>query len=62
LAAPRTPQISKQPAWAGKCVPPPTVPTSIDGMVTLTCSDLPSSAYSMIVKQLLLSNTHASQG
>mmetsp|Transcript_63730 Transcript_63730/g.132700 ORF Transcript_63730/g.132700 Transcript_63730/m.132700 type:complete len:273 (-) Transcript_63730:1136-1954(-) len=55
FAAPRTPQISRQPACAGRCVPPPTVPTSTLGMVTLTCRDRMSSAYSMMVRQLLLS-------
>mmetsp|Transcript_17910 Transcript_17910/g.39715 ORF Transcript_17910/g.39715 Transcript_17910/m.39715 type:complete len:242 (+) Transcript_17910:347-1072(+) len=55
LAAPRTPQMSRQPACAGRWVPPPTVPTSMEGMVTLTCRDLRSSAYSMMVRQLLLS-------
>ena len=42
LEAPLTPQMSRHPAWAGRCVPPPTVPTSIEGMVTLTCKLLPS--------------------
>ena len=42
LEAPLTPHMSKHPAWAGRCVPPPTVPTSMEGMVTLTCKLLPS--------------------
>lgn len=42
LEAPLTPQMSRHPAWAGKCVPPPTVPTSMEGIVTLTCKLLPS--------------------
>mmetsp|Transcript_70274 Transcript_70274/g.120697 ORF Transcript_70274/g.120697 Transcript_70274/m.120697 type:complete len:328 (-) Transcript_70274:157-1140(-) len=43
--APRTPMISRQAAWAGSEVPPPTVPTSMEGMVTLMCrsSSSPSS-------------------
>lgn len=34
--APRQPTTSRQAAWAGRLVPPPTVPTSIEGMLTDT--------------------------
>lgn len=40
LAAPLTPIISSAAPCAGKEVPPPTVPTSIDGMVTDMCKSM----------------------
>mmetsp|Transcript_7878 Transcript_7878/g.26807 ORF Transcript_7878/g.26807 Transcript_7878/m.26807 type:complete len:225 (+) Transcript_7878:242-916(+) len=54
-AAPRHPIISRHAPCAGSEVPPPTVPTSMLGMVTLTWRLSPSSATSMRVMQLELS-------
>jgi len=49
---PLTPSIARQPPWAWRVVPPPTVPTSTEGMVTDTCRLSPSSAKSITVMQL----------
>eukprot|EP00967_Tisochrysis_lutea_P132551 scaffold231562_cov28-Tisochrysis_lutea.AAC.1 len=40
-AAPATPSISRQARCGRKIVPPPTVPTSIDGIVHETCKSTP---------------------
>jgi len=34
---PRTPSMSNMAAWGSRIVPPPIVPTSIDGIVTEMC-------------------------
>lgn len=42
FVAPRQPTTSRHAACAGRLVPPPTVPTSTDGMVTDTCPSMGS--------------------
>lgn len=52
---PWTPNILRQAAWAGRIVPPPTVPTSREGIVQEMKRSFPSSPHgSMRVMQLLL--------
>mmetsp|Transcript_13948 Transcript_13948/g.44264 ORF Transcript_13948/g.44264 Transcript_13948/m.44264 type:complete len:337 (+) Transcript_13948:205-1215(+) len=58
--APRTPSSPSAAACGGSTVPPPTVPTSSVGMVTLTCRSSPRGpCSSMSVMQLELSTTWA---
>mmetsp|Transcript_53840 Transcript_53840/g.109506 ORF Transcript_53840/g.109506 Transcript_53840/m.109506 type:complete len:306 (-) Transcript_53840:1017-1934(-) len=48
VAAPRTPRSSRHAAWAGSVVPPPTVPTSTDGMVTDMSKSSPERSMSVM--------------
>lgn len=52
---PLTRRMSRQEAWAGRVVPPPIVPISMEGIVQVTYRSLPSSPHGSIrVMQLLL--------
>ena len=42
VAGPATPRRSRQAFCAARWVPPPTVPTSMDGIVQLMCKSIPS--------------------